>query len=64
VPSLIPVYHSSSIADLWPCHTLTGFGSRRLPTVDVGVVSADMIGSEKNLVSLGDAQSMKSQTVT
>jgi hypothetical protein len=37
VPSLIPVYHSSSIADLWPCHTLTGFGSRRLPTVDVGV---------------------------
>jgi hypothetical protein len=29
VPSLIPVHQCSSIVDLWPCHTLTGVGSRR-----------------------------------
>ncbi len=36
VPSLISVHHCSSIVDLWPCHTLTGVGSRSKIIIERG----------------------------
>jgi hypothetical protein len=38
--SLMPVHHCSSIVDLWPCHTLTGVGSRLGAVIWTGSVSS------------------------
>ncbi len=36
MPSLIPVHHCSSTADLQPCQTLEGAGSRYIPDLSEG----------------------------